>query len=277
MEYAPEIYRQEEHAGYEAVAADYDRWLAKTTAQFAEPLLNLLDLSPGQQILDAATGPGVLALRALPRIRPGGTCLGIDFSQAMIQLARTNAADVNGASFKVMDVERLELPEGAFDRAMCGFGLMHFPSAAKALAELHRVLKPGGKLACSVWGELSKVEFMKIMLDAVKAVAPQAGFPPGPPMFGFGSEAALAPLLKGAGFTQLAFSAVQTELTFRSFDDYWNALVLGAARMGGVVRSLSEDARQKLMQRLKEVTNRRQGPQELMLGATAFLAVAVKP
>lgn len=274
--YDLETYRQAEHAGYEAVAADYDRWLAATTAQFAGPLLDLLDLRPGQRLLDAATGPGVLARHALPRIRPGGTCLGIDFSQHMIQHARTNLAGQPEVEFKVMDIERLDLPAGGFDRVMCGFGLMHFPSAAQALAEMYRVLKPGGRMACSVWAELPHVEFMKIMLDAVKTVAPLAGFPPGPPMFGFGSEAILGPLLATAGFSQSVFAVAPAELVFPSFDAYWNALVLGAARMGGVVRSLSPDAQQAMIRRVKEVVAAHQGPKGITLTGAAFIAAAVR-
>ena len=276
-DYDMESYRTAELAGYQAVAADYDRWLARATGQFAEPLLDLLDPHPGHRLLDAACGPGVLTLRALPRVRPGGQCLGVDFSDRMIQLARTNAAGVRDARFEVMDVERLALPEGAFDAAVCGFGLMHFPDAAAALASLHRVLKPGGRLALSVWAPLERVGFMALMLTTVKEVAPTAGFPPGPAMFGFGTEAALAPLLHHAGFRDPEFREVAVDLTFPSFDAYWNALVLGAARLGGVVRALPEAARDELVMRLKAATAARTGPAGLALTGSAFMASARRP
>lgn len=275
--YDPDAYRTLEHRGYEDVAADYDRWLAAATAQFAEPLLDLADLSPGARVLDAACGPGVLTLRALPRIRPGGTCLGVDFSGRMIQIARTNAGGIRGVQFDEMDVEKLALPDGMFDAAVCGFGLMHFPEPAVALAELRRVLKPGGRIALSVWAELPKVEFMKLMLDAVKAAAPGAGFPPGPPMFGLGSEAALAPLLAGAGFVRPVYREAATQLSFPSFEAWWNALVLGAARLGGVVRALPEPAQVRLREDLRAATAARTGPQGLVLDGAAFLASAVRP
>jgi len=275
--YDPDAYRTIEHLGYEQVAADYDRWLAAATSQFAEPLLDLAGLTPGARVLDAACGPGVLTLRALPRIRPGGTCLGVDFSGRMIQIARTNAGGIRGVQFDEMDVEKLALPDGMFDAAVCGFGLMHFPNPSAALAELRRVLKPGGRLTLSVWAELPKVEFMKLMLDAVMAAAPGVGFPPGPPMFGLGSEAALTPLLASAGFVQPVFREAATQLTFASFDAWWNALVLGAARLGGVVRGLPEETQGRLRSGLVAATAVRTGPQGLILSGTAFLATAVRP
>lgn len=275
--YDPEAYRAAEHAGYEQVAADYDRWLAAATAQFAEPLLDLAALQPGERVLDAACGPGVLTLRALPRLRPGGTCLGVDFSGRMIQIARTNAGGIRGVQFDEMDVEHLSLPDAMFDVAVCGFGVMHFPDPARALAELRRVLKPGGRMALSVWADLSRVEFMKIMLDAVKDAAPGAGFPPGPPMFGLGTDTALGPLLAEAGFSRPRYREAVTRLTFPSFDAWWNALVLGAARLGGVVRAMPDDARNRMRADLQSALASRTGPEGLILDGAAFLAAAVRP
>jgi len=275
--YDAEAYRRLELAGYETVAADYDRWLSRATAQFAEPLLDRLDLRPGHQVLDAACGPGVLTLRLLPRIRPGGQCLGVDFSPRMVELALTNAANVRGVRFAVMDVERLALPDASFDRAACGFGLMHVPDAGRALAELHRILKPDGRVALLVWAQLARVEFMRLMLETVKAVAPDAGFPPGPPMFGFGTEAALGPLLQAAGFVQPAFAECSVELVFPTFEAWWNALVCGAARLGGVVRALPPAAQAEFERRLRERVKDRMGPQGLTLQGAAFIATAVNP
>src|SRR6185436_1839778 len=98
-----------------------------------------------------------------------------------------------------------------------------------------------------------------LMLKTVKEVAPGAGFPPGPPMFGFGTEAVLAPLFTAAGFERPVVREASVEVSFPSFDAYWNALVLGAARLGGVVRALPEAARAELVTRLRAATADRLG------------------
>lgn len=272
-----DAYRKMEHDGYEAVAADYDRWLAVVTARFADPLLDLATPRNGDRVLDAACGPGVLTSRLLPRIRPDGRCTGIDFSERMIGLARAHLGQDPAAGFEVMDVERLEFAAATFDLAVCGFGLMHFPDAGRALAELRRVLKPGGRIALSVWAELPRVEFMATILTAVKAVAPDAGFPPGPPMFGYGTPAALQPLLDAAGFTRPLFREVGIELEFPTFDHYWNALVLGAARLGGVVRALPADRQAALRDRVAGALAPRRSGEGYTLRGAAQLAMARVP
>lgn len=272
-----DAYRTLEHDGYEAVAADYDRWLAAVTGRFADPLLDLAAPRPGERVLDAACGPGVLTRGLLPRIRPGGRVTGIDFSERMVALATTHLGAEPDAGFEVMDVERLGFPAATFDLAICGFGLMHFPDAGRALAEVRRVLKPGGRIALSVWAELPRVEFMATILTAVKAVAPDAGFPPGPPMFGFGTPAALAPLLTSAGFDRHAFREAAVELVFPTFDHYWNALVLGAARLGGVVRALSPDRQAALRERVTTALASRRTADGFVLRGAAQLACARVP
>ncbi len=269
-----DAYRILEHQGYETVAEDYDRWLAAVTARFGPPLLDLAAPAPGERVLDAACGPGVLTRLLLPNIAPGGTCTGVDFSGRMIALARQHLDAEPGVRFETGDVERLPHPAGSFDLAVCGFGLMHFPDAARALAELHRVLRPGGRVALSVWAELPNVEFMATILTAVKAVAPDAGFPPGPPMFGFGTRAALEPLLRAAGFSDPVFREAHVDLAFPSFDHYWNALVLGAARLGGVVRALPADRQAALRDRVATALESRRAPEGFVLRGAAFLACA---
>lgn len=277
MAYDPTVYRAAEHAGYEAVAADYDRWLARCTGAFAEPLLDRLALQPGQSLLDAACGPGTVALAALPRVRPGGSVRGVDFSGAMVARARAHGDGEPGLDFAEMDIERLALPDASFDAATFAFGLMHVPDPDAALAELRRVLKPGGRLALSVWAPLERVTFMKLILDAVKRIAPDAGFPPGPPMFGFGTPEALAPRFARAGFAPPVVDEVAVTLTFPDFASYWNALVHGAARLGGVVRMLPAPVRTALELRVQtDLAAFAAGRGGYAIPAAACLAVATR-
>ena len=110
---------------------------------------------PGDHILDVATGRGAV-LFPLARIAgPTGRIVGIDISSKMLEAAR---ADTQVRGFKeidlqLMDAEKLEFPDDTFDIVSCGFALFFFPSLSKTLAEFRRVLKPGGKLAVSIWGK----------------------------------------------------------------------------------------------------------------------------
>jgi ubiquinone/menaquinone biosynthesis C-methylase UbiE len=79
----------------------------------------------------------------------------VDISGGMIGAAqrRAVARDLAGVSFQRMDAEFLELPDASFDVVLCALGLMYFPDPSRALAEMRRVLKPGGRLVVAVWGE----------------------------------------------------------------------------------------------------------------------------
>lgn len=108
----------------------------------------LVDAHPGMRILDLACGPGSLSRRLARMVAPGGEVLGVDLAPGMIDLARS--ANIANARFEVMDIEQLELPDEAFDAAICGHGFQFAPDLPLALREARRVLRPEGRLAASV-------------------------------------------------------------------------------------------------------------------------------
>ena len=98
---------------------------------------------PGQTALDLCTGTGKLAHELLPAVRPGGHVIGIDFSPAMIELARRLEP---GVEFRLGDVTNLAEADSSVDAITIGFGLRNLVDCAAALREMHRVLRPGGRL-----------------------------------------------------------------------------------------------------------------------------------
>jgi ubiquinone/menaquinone biosynthesis C-methylase UbiE len=110
--------------------------------------IELLDARPGMRILDLACGPGNLSRRLAELVSPDGDVLGVDLATGMIELARS--AGIAHARFEVMDIESLELPDGAFDAAICGHGFQFASDLPLAMREARRVLRPDGRLAASV-------------------------------------------------------------------------------------------------------------------------------
>jgi len=106
--------------------------------------LELLAARPGELVLDLACGPGNLAAELLAA---GTTVVGADVAEGMLRVA---AREAPGARLARMDMERLGVRTGAFDAAVCGHGLQFAPDVGRALAEMCRVLRPGGRLAASV-------------------------------------------------------------------------------------------------------------------------------
>jgi ubiquinone/menaquinone biosynthesis C-methylase UbiE len=122
--------------------------MARGEARGRTRVIELARARPGMRILDLACGPGNLSSRLAVQVAPGGELVGVDLAPGMIELARS--AGIPNARFEVMDIERLEFADAAFDAAVCGHGLQFAPDLGRALGEARRVLKAGGGLAASV-------------------------------------------------------------------------------------------------------------------------------
>lgn len=110
-------------------------------AHFGERLVAAAALAPGQRVLDVATGRGALLFPAAETAGMGGMVVGVDLAGAMVRAVRDEALRRGlRATFQIMDAEVLAVPDGLFDRVLCGFGLMFFPQPDRALAEARRVL-----------------------------------------------------------------------------------------------------------------------------------------
>jgi len=120
----------------------HHRWRARAA--------ELARVGPGDRVLDVATGTGDLALELARRVSPGGEVLGSDFAEAMLDRARTKAAalDTDGVRprFEWADAMALPYAAGSFDAATVGFGARNFGDLARGLAEMVRVVVPGGRV-----------------------------------------------------------------------------------------------------------------------------------
>jgi ubiquinone/menaquinone biosynthesis C-methylase UbiE len=127
-----------------------DEVMARGEARGRAALIEGLELLPGKRILDLACGPGTLSYRLAEAVAPDGDVVGIDLAPGMIAVAQRNAPPGLPLRFELMDMEDLRFPDDCFDAAACGHGFQFAPDLARALAEAHRVLKPGSRMAASV-------------------------------------------------------------------------------------------------------------------------------
>jgi ubiquinone/menaquinone biosynthesis C-methylase UbiE len=123
-----------------------------------EMMLDLADVEPGGRVLDVAAGTGESTLMAARRIGPTGYALAADVSVNMLNAAAEAARKegVTNIETRVVNAENIELDADSFDAVICRIALMLFPNPAKALGEMHRVVKPGGRVAVMVYCGLDR-------------------------------------------------------------------------------------------------------------------------
>ena len=130
----------------EAAVTWDDRFSTRELATFLEELVPSFNLRPGDNILDVGTGTGILLPFLLQAIDPEGSITAIDYAENMVQICRSKYAHLNNITIGLQDVEDLDLPPVSFDAIIC-FGVFpHIDNKVKALTNLYRVLKPGGRL-----------------------------------------------------------------------------------------------------------------------------------
>ncbi len=183
-------------------ATAYDRLFGAVTRAAIAPALEALELQPGSRLLDLCCGTGHTVAAALQR---GVEACGLDLAPAMVALARQHCP---AGSFQVGDAEALDADElgfqaGQFDAACCLFGLNHLPDQERAVAQVLRLLRPGGRFTFSMWCPPGPSTFHTLVQEAIAAHGrsdlPSPVMTPAPRLR-FGEPQSCSELLLAAGF-----------------------------------------------------------------------------
>src|SRR5918996_2680596 len=187
----------------------YARDAAPRTYPFAEALVALLPPPVGARVLDVATGTGLVAVEAARRVGPHGEVLATDFLSAWEPFVRTtaSAAGVANVTFASMPAEALALPDASFDVVYCQFGLMFVPEQLRALREMRRVLRPGGRIGIAVWSVPEKVGLFLIPRIVAPTLPPTTGEASPSPM-SMGAPGLIEDLVAEAGFRDVVRHSV---------------------------------------------------------------------
>jgi ubiquinone/menaquinone biosynthesis C-methylase UbiE len=143
--------------------------LWRGTRPVSEWLVARLDPRPGQTILDLAAGAGETGFLAAPALGPDGLLITSDREPAMVEAAERLARErgIENAEFRILDADRLDLPDSSVDGVLNRFGYILKGDPPPALAEIRRVLRPGGRLAFSVWAERERNPWMTVPADVM--------------------------------------------------------------------------------------------------------------
>ena len=186
-------------------------------------MIDHLDLQPGQHVLELAAGPGDTGFLAAELIRPGGTLISSDGTEAMLEVARERARElgIENVEFKRLELEWIDQPAASVDAILCRWGVMLSVDPSAALRECRRVLRPGGSLAMAVWDAAPANPSETIpgqVLVGLGHVAPPD--PNAPGMFSLAAPGRLEEVLANAGFVEVLVETVEVQRSYPGVEEY---------------------------------------------------------
>jgi ubiquinone/menaquinone biosynthesis C-methylase UbiE len=239
---------QKEWATDEAVAA-WKKHYAAMKEQFAEVTAALVDAAaprPGMSVLDLASGTGEPALSLARRVAPTGKVTATDLNPGMLAALSANAAaeGVTNIETEPCDAHDLPFADAEFDRVTSRFGVMFFAETGRALAEVKRVLKPGGRIAFMVWGAPGPGSYFgAAALPYMRRLAVKPD-PDGPGPMRFAEPGKLVRLIEGAGFRDVREQSAKFVTAYRgSPRDLLTSMMEIAAPFRNAAATLSEEDR----------------------------------
>ena len=253
-----EVARQRSRANWNAVATGWyaqreELW--KNFRPVSEWMIRRLDPQPGDTLLDLAAGLADTGLMAARLVGESGRLIVTDFTPEMVAAARRRAEElgVQNVEFRVLDAERMDLKTDILDGVLCRWAYMLMIDPSAAFAETRRVLRPGGRLAFSVWAARERNPALSLVGRVLES---QGHIPPpdpeAPSAFAMADPGRIRELVVGAGFAEPEIEEVSFRWPFADQDAYWRYVTETAASASPILRALSPEVQNTVREQVHE-------------------------
>jgi len=215
-------------ATYNAAADHFDAAPLAFWDRYGRRTVERLQLATGAQVLDVGCGSGASALPAAERVGPTGCVIGVDLAESLLRLGREKARQrgLGNIAFRCDDMTALGFEDGRFDAVVCVFAIFFVPDMARQVAELWRLVRPGGRLAITTWGPRMFEPGSSAWWAAVTRFRPDL-LPAVNPWARITTPDALRRLLAQGGVAKADITPEDGRQELRSPDDWWT-VVLGS-------------------------------------------------
>jgi ubiquinone/menaquinone biosynthesis C-methylase UbiE len=242
---------------FDGAAATYDQVGPRFFSHFGRRLVEIAQIPIGSKILDVATGRGAVLYPAAKTVGSQGNVIGIDLSEMMVQetkkeLVRKNLSQ--NIEVRQMDAEHLQFSDESFDYVLCGFAIFFFPKLYNAMAEFHRVLKPGGQICVSTFDKLFSKEW-NWFYEIAKTYLPseheetQETETDNEPEPVFDTPEGLKAIMNAAGFDDIRIFSETAEFVYETEEEFWSTLWSHGAR--GTLEQIEQETGSDGLQKFK--------------------------
>jgi ubiquinone/menaquinone biosynthesis C-methylase UbiE len=251
-------YRSASLDAWNRFAANWDEeraFMWEATRGVSERMVEGLDPSPGDTVLDLAAGPGETGFLVAERLGDEGRVISTDFAPSMVEAARRRGEELglDRFEFRVLDAEKMDLDDDSVDGVVCRFGYMLMADPAAALAETRRVLRDGGSVAFAVWASPLQNAWAAIpgmtMVEMGHLPPPE---PDGPGIFGLADTERIRELVTGAGFGAPSISQVAVEWSYETPEEHWEKTLKLAAPIAEAFDAIDPDEQERVKQTVAE-------------------------
>jgi SAM-dependent methyltransferase len=242
-------------------------------------MLDLASVQLGSRVLDVAAGTGESTLVAARRVGPLGYVLAADISASMLKVAAEAARKegLTNVETRVMNAENLALDADSFDAVICRNALMLFPNPAKALTEMHRVVKTRGKVAVIVFSALERNPYFEIPIAIIRRLGNIPPPAPGEPwMFALGGPGILDDTFNRAGFVDLSVRAVPIQRRSPSAADSIRSMRNNAGDLRELMSRLNDADRELAWAEIEQQMHQFEGPSGFEAPGEMLIGVGTK-
>jgi SAM-dependent methyltransferase len=259
----PVAFKENIRNEWRTAAAGWQRWLHVVEApdggqRHSARLVELAALRPGQSVLDVGGGYGEPSLTAARVVGPDGRVVCTDISEAMLDVARQRFAEagVSNVELVTSDAEELVFDAESFDSVLSRATIMFLPDVVGTLRRLRGFMRPGGRLAASVWGPVGAVEFAA----AFPVVAQELQLPPPPPgrpgAFALSDPEHLARLVAEAGFRNVETGTISVIFTTESAEAFTDFIRDVVPQLTTTLASQPHDVQAQVWSRITDTYRR---------------------
>ncbi len=222
VQFDPAKYKETTREQWQTAAEAWHRWgpaIEKWLGPATDEMLSLAGVQAGNHVLDVAAGAGGQTIAAARRVGTTGKVLATDISPNILQFAAQEArqAGLTNIETKVLDGEHLDVEPDTFDVIISRVGLIYFPDQQKALTDMYRALKPGGRVAAIVYSTAENNKFFSVPVSIIRRRAqlpPPLPGQPGP--FSLGNPGVLEDAYKKAGFRNVQIRVIPAPVRMTS-------------------------------------------------------------